>query len=435
MAWETYEPASGTLSFEAGEGQRALVIKLIPTDRWSPVLDFAVELLEEGLENAKLGQYGVKTRIKVIDKDAFPCPEMQVITQMGGDSQESPQQVLHDFSLTRLVIEFCRLNFNCNAKVRVGTIKTIMLDAFRNLIKLLHLYLRVYWLDKILKTTSEPEDELFLIQDRAQSLYVYMVALIVPFAILHIFEYLSLSWGVNGATTTWVQSALLRRYLNYSTAAQSVTQPAHIQVAMNFDAKTLAIDGYGNVLRLFNELENLAVLIVFQITAPYVFGKPFRPSAFTVVLVLPVVLFAFLYCRSGTTKKALAAESTSEANAVSEVEQTVTNFHLISDYSKRGAAVDQFERVVQIFRAASKEVGQMLFNNRYFCKWMSELLIAGWRRASADSRSSPASCRWACSCVTFRSFRLWRRSQTGSSTSSSSSRRRSDLPWSEWWSC
>ncbi|CAJ1401166.1 unnamed protein product [Effrenium voratum] len=91
-AWETYEPASGTLSFEAGEGQRALVIKLIPTDRWSPVLDFAVELLEEGLENAKLGQYGVKTRIKVIDKDAFPCPEMQVITQMGGDSQESPQQ-------------------------------------------------------------------------------------------------------------------------------------------------------------------------------------------------------------------------------------------------------------------------------------------------------------------------------------------------------
>ncbi|CAJ1417459.1 unnamed protein product [Effrenium voratum] len=56
----------------------------------------------------------------------------------------------------------------------------------------------------------------------------------------------------------------------------------------------------------------------------------------------------------------------------------VTNFHLISDYSKRGAAVDQFERVVQIFRAASKEVGQMLFNNRYFCKWMSELLIAGW---------------------------------------------------------
>ena len=29
---------------------------------------------------------------QVIDKDAFPCPEMQVITQMGGDSQESPQQ-------------------------------------------------------------------------------------------------------------------------------------------------------------------------------------------------------------------------------------------------------------------------------------------------------------------------------------------------------
>lgn len=35
-----------------------------------------------------------------------------------------------------------------------------------------------------------------------------------PFAVLYLFEYLSLGWGINGTTITWIQSAVLRRYLH-----------------------------------------------------------------------------------------------------------------------------------------------------------------------------------------------------------------------------
>ena len=111
---------------------------------------------------------------------------------------------------------------------------------------------------------------------------------IVPFGILYVLDYLSLSWGITSTTITWLQSGLLRRYLslvatlmpagqpcicqifecwvprlfqwrrnwpwhvqrsqeasscqprNYSRAAQTITDPAVISVAFHQDSKALA---------------------------------------------------------------------------------------------------------------------------------------------------------------------------------------------------
>ncbi len=40
---------------------------------------------------------------------------------------------------------------------------------------------------------------------------------------------------------------------------------------------------------IFDNRETKAVLVIFQITAPYVFSKPFRPLAITAVLSMPLV--------------------------------------------------------------------------------------------------------------------------------------------------
>eukprot|EP00439_Symbiodinium_sp_Y106_P087198 s3_g41.t1 len=63
---------------------------------------------------------------------------------------------------------------------------------------------------------------------------------------------------------------------------------------------------------------------------------------------------------------------------VNEVEHAVMNFRLISDYSKRSAVVEAFESNVVNFRGAARAVGQLLFNNQFFCKWLSQLLIVFW---------------------------------------------------------
>ncbi|CAL1135132.1 unnamed protein product [Cladocopium goreaui] len=255
--------------------------------------------------------------------------------------------------------------------------------------------------------TDVPESTLWFFHDREESLYFYMAALIVPFGILYVFDYFSLSWGITSTTITWLQSSLLRRYLNYNSAAQTITDPAVISVAFHQDSRALAKDGYRGVIRLFSAFGNLAVLVIFQITAPYAFSKPFRPSAISIVLLLPLVLFLFLYCRSGATKKVLEEESRAEAKTVGATEvfrnccsslsfnlrdnhlagnvdtlrlefKKVKNIRLVSDFNKRGAVVDQFEQHVKAFRTATRHVGQLTFNNRSFCKWLSELLITFW---------------------------------------------------------
>jgi len=373
-ASQIFEHAEGTLHFGPGDGAKQILVHLQRNDNWSSILDFGVMLKEDGLVNAQLGRYGSATRVKVVDKDAFPSNEFSDIAHF---EEEPPFEAMTHHSLVRAVRDFCWLNFTSNEKVRWGTIKQILLDTYTNLFKLATLYLRVYFLDHILKTDVD-ESSLWLIHDRYESLYLYMAALIVPFGISHMLHYLKLGWGVPGTTTTWIQSALLRRYLNYSTASQNLTKPAQVTVALNQDAFMLAEDGYCNILALMEKLGNVAVMIFFQFTAPAVFGKPFRPMSIAVVMVLPLVLFLFLYFRSGAIRKALKEESKAQAESVNEVEHAVMNFRLISDYSKRSAVVEAFESNVVNFRGAARAVGQLLFNNQFFCKWLSQLLIVFW---------------------------------------------------------
>lgn len=55
------------------------------------------------------------------------------------------------------------------------------------------------------------------------------------------------------------------------------------------------------------------MLFSFQVTAPSVFQKPFRPLTLTIIVLLPMILFAFLYLRMDKTKQVLAEESLAEA--------------------------------------------------------------------------------------------------------------------------
>ena len=55
------------------------------------------------------------------------------------------------------------------------------------------------------------------------------------------------------------------------------------------------------------------VLFSFQLTAPWVFQKPFRPLTLSMIVVLPMILFAFLYLRMAKTKQVLQEESQAEA--------------------------------------------------------------------------------------------------------------------------
>lgn len=77
-AGETYEQASGTVYFGVGDGVEPISVKLLGNDDWSAILDFQVELVADSAVNARLGHYGSKTRVKVVDRDQFPSNNLPI---------------------------------------------------------------------------------------------------------------------------------------------------------------------------------------------------------------------------------------------------------------------------------------------------------------------------------------------------------------------
>lgn len=371
----TYEAASGMLHFGPDEGSKLITVKLLPNDTWSPVLDFAIEILAAGLENAELARYGSKARVKVADKDVFPSNEFVALTDL--QDEQSPHEQLQQFSKTRLFTEYCKLNFWSNSGVRSGTIKQLLLDQLHNLNKLKNLFLRVYLVDCIL-AHSFAEDNLLLVHDRRTSLFLVTAAAMVPFAILHALDYLSLGWGIEGGSRLWIQSAVLRRYLNYSAESRSQIRHSDMDAALNHDASRIASEGYCEMLNMVAKHGTLFVLLVFQFTSPFVFGTPFRLTPIIPLVVFPVILLIFLWIRGPITERALGDESRAMSGIISNVEFTVSNFRLISDYSKRCAVVDKFREAAQEYNGIACSQKKVMTNNTYFCKWVSQSLIALW---------------------------------------------------------
>jgi len=187
-----------------------------------------------------------------------------------------------------------------------------------------------------------------------------------------------LGWGIVGGSRLWIQSAVLRRYLNYGTESRSQIRHSDMDVALNHDASRIASEGYSELLNLLAKKGTLFVLLFFQFTSPFVFDKPFRLTPIIPLVVFPVILLAFLWIRGPITERALGDESRAMSEMISNVEFTVSNFRLISDYSKRCAAVDRFREAAQAYSGIDLSRKKVMTNNTYFCKWVSHSLIALW---------------------------------------------------------
>eukprot|EP00930_Biecheleria_cincta_P087140 TRINITY_DN76394_c0_g1_i1.p1 TRINITY_DN76394_c0_g1~~TRINITY_DN76394_c0_g1_i1.p1 ORF type:complete len:899 (-),score=115.15 TRINITY_DN76394_c0_g1_i1:56-2752(-) len=375
-AGEIYEAAQGKAVFEPGQTTMPVVVKLVANPCWSAILDFSVELLEADLENAELGRYGKKCRVKVIDQDPFPSAEMGEVTNVE-NTQVSPMEVLERISKFKLVVDYCLMTFHSNPRVRAGTIKKIILDQLHNMYRLFKLYLRVYLVDHILRA-SNPDAKLAFHLDRYASLIAISAMWILPFGILHLLHYASLSWGIVSTSRVWIQTALMRTYLNYSNVSLAFIKPSDVTMSINYDAEFLAVNGYSNMLQFFSKLGTLVVLLAFQLTAPFIFNKPFRLTTMLAVLAMPLLNVLFLYFRAGLASWVLHRESKAQADLVLSVDYAVNNFRLIADYCKRGKIVDDFEDAAQVHSHSDREMKQVLANNLYFCKWLSTIIIALW---------------------------------------------------------
>jgi len=339
-------------------------VPLIDNDVWDPVLQFSVELLEEGLEGGSLGRYLWQAWVEVIDNDAFPSNKYK---------DEVENNLLHKISKLGLLFEYVKF-INNNPVVKSGTLKMVFTDQACNIYGLFNLYLSVYIIDFVVKTTV-PEHQLFFIHDRETSLWVLVTIQLLPIALLHYLHYQKPSWKVIGESKRVLQTALLRKFLNYSSDVRLDLQQGDLILAMARDAFDVVDAGYIKLLGVLKSFGGIGIALVFQCTAPFIFNRPFRIWIVGAIILFPVALATFAWLRYQVTSRWLNQTMETQADLATHVNETVQSYRLIADYNRRPFFIERYEKLIDKNNQVTSDTARVICNNGYAAQWFTASVV------------------------------------------------------------
>lgn len=353
---EVYAHHIGRVAFRPGESTQRIEIRILDNGRWNTTTEFKLFLKDP--VNSVLGAYLFETRVKVIDTTTFPSNAIREIDE----ELLKPHDVL---------LEFFKMTWK-NPVVNAGTKWCMGVDVLHNLWYFLNLFLTVYLLDHIIRT----EAELWFIKDRKQSLILYGTTSIAAHAILHWGDY-SKTKAHMGRTRTFIQEALIRKYLNYTAFVRQGVNGSDITLGVERDAHNVA-HGYMSCLMLIAEFEKLACMVLFKLLSPVLFGSKLDLAAIVPLMVFPPLLGVFLVFRESTIAEALASTGKAQEVFLDQVAQTVLNCSLVIDYERRSFAADMFGSKLKVYSRAQTAGNQVLLNTNYFAHWVTTITICAY---------------------------------------------------------
>eukprot|EP00928_Gymnodinium_smaydae_P049075 TRINITY_DN328_c0_g2_i2.p1 TRINITY_DN328_c0_g2~~TRINITY_DN328_c0_g2_i2.p1 ORF type:complete len:926 (+),score=147.58 TRINITY_DN328_c0_g2_i2:51-2828(+) len=361
-----YTSVSGMLVFEPGEDDQTIEIPVRENDQWTTTVEFGVELSIEDCQNSILGKYLWHTRVNVLNKDVFPTSKFKDLILSGQVDQVPKWQLLGEyFKMT------CQ-----NPIVRRRSVAVVLIDSLHNWYSILSLFANVYLVDFILNLHSST-NRLLVVQDRAVSLMLLVFCILFPMAILHICDYAKVTYfGVRGRPRVALQTALARKFLNYSAESHSWLKNGDLVMAMMRDAVGLASRGYGDMLEVVKLLGQLGTIVLYQITAPMILNKDHGSLEFYLIFMFPLCMMIFLRFRQATTTRFLDRRNRFEDHLVDAIDETVVNYRLVLAYSRKAQFVDQLTRCALQFNRTNREANQVLLNNSYLAQWLAILSIS-----------------------------------------------------------
>ena len=235
-----YEAAAGVVLFNSGQTVAHVHVEIIDSTCWNPTLEFGIVL--ENPEQARLSLSNTQCRVWIIDMDSFPS-----------------SNVTDDSTRFELLFEFF-LRCWQNDFVRRGSIKSLLIDQFSNLIALWQLLISVYLVDQVL--TQPPS---------AHTGDGRLMKLSVQFGLAHALPVMLANWlqrqkpwfGVGGALRKELQVNLLRKYLNYAEASRKKIGTAGFIQALNRDVIEVIDNGYLHLFTLVRSASHICILLVW----------------------------------------------------------------------------------------------------------------------------------------------------------------------------
>eukprot|EP00928_Gymnodinium_smaydae_P021251 TRINITY_DN18276_c0_g4_i1.p1 TRINITY_DN18276_c0_g4~~TRINITY_DN18276_c0_g4_i1.p1 ORF type:complete len:805 (+),score=143.44 TRINITY_DN18276_c0_g4_i1:54-2417(+) len=356
-----YQATSGVVVFGPKEFNKEIRIKTIERDVWAATLEFKVVL--ESPQNCELGRYLHTCRVKVIDNHMFPSTKYK---------EWLVQEDVRGIDMHGLFWEYCKLNFREAGVAGYARLRMIF-DQMQNFYLLLTIYAHMYLVNVVFKMHDEStEEDLFMLPldpprraTRAESAYIIGAALVIPMAILHLWEYYKAKCDIEGRSLLYLQKTLFRKYLNYSAESRIVVDSSKLQYGIDNDAEKLSL-GYNTFLDLLSIFGKIAIQVLFIIQK--------NPGALWCLVASSTVAIIWSVTREAMTFKMRGAAS-GKAALSAFLHDICVNYELIADYFQRPRMNELFTEKASAAR--EMKMPKLLFhlNTVFLLKTLHPLFI------------------------------------------------------------
>lgn len=368
-AGKDYEAMRETLEFSPGEYEKRVNVSLIDDDSWEGRnLEFNMELVRQGAENAFFGTYQRHARVKIFDDDCFPSNLHAHLIRSGHVEQIDP---------VSLFLDYARWNWR-DKVVRHRSLWQLIIGLFHNLTSFGALFLNVYVVDYILKT-DHSEESLIFVKHRELSLLLLVLLSLIVLGCTHVLDHAIWAYlPIGGPARKMLQVALLDKFLNCKETSASLLGDGSMIRIMTTDVAAVVQGGYQKLIVAANSFGSLIFMVLYQFIGPYVFEMHFNRVSIGLMLCFPVFGVCFLFARRQTTMRYLRNQAQLLADLDDQIIGTVTHYRLIASFNQRTSVVGKFETIVQQVNAAVVSAAIVLNNDEYVAKWLTVFFYSLW---------------------------------------------------------
>lgn len=365
-AGKVYEGTFGDLEFKPGENKKKVEIPLLNDDEWHTTTEFRVAL--QGLQMASLGRFLWQCRVKVIDDDTFPTSRFREKLKMHKEDLVPPMQLLW---------EFCRMQLQ-DPVVLTNSIVFVISGLITNILFCLKMLSTMYLLDFILTDNADDERSVLEALDQALgktfALKIIIAIILFDMGVGHLIDYIMFSYfPIAGRSRKTLQSALVRKFLNFDDEARMAFPEADLVMALVRDIPEV-VTGYMHTLGLVRDISMLMLIVLLNLLKPMLHGHPPSFTAALLTVIFPVTLMPIIALRDGIYKTYLAKQFHHQNRFIDFVDYTVSIIRLIVDYSKRAKYVTDLEYRIDKFNTATIDSTTVLMNNNSFAGWVLAIL-------------------------------------------------------------
>jgi len=372
-AGHIYHASKGTIVFGPSSTHERFRVELIDNADWDGTLDFFVVLKQEGIQNAELHRYHMKSRVKVIDDDPFPSNRFQ---------KELMNNGLDDIPPAQLVFEYIKIHLR-NPAMRLGIKKALVMDFLDNMLFIFLLILKVWMVNRLLMPALDPSLDDDLAAQRPMLLISLSTSFLVPHFFMHYLDYRRNSWKLVGAPLKMLQVNLMKRFMSYTSSVRKGVDEGEVIVVLFKEIPNVVLNVYGSIFPITKDATLLVFILLYQTIGTRMLGLKtgeLLPVGINVgiLLLFPAVALLTMRTRNDTMTASMSAVKKAEHDCTMYTVDMFNNFNLLADYSNRGQAVKSFEKMVDAFNTIWRNHRGRETNNLFVPKSLSLVLCAAW---------------------------------------------------------